>query len=183
MVPAGRQIYCVLLGSLAACGSPKLCPTPQPITDQSLPWTPVPLEADPFALVPRTRCSTAAVTLEELGAEPTLTINTSVCTWSTMEQPSLLAVDAGEPLNVRIWYFSQTAVEPAMAKLLLAAGEDVFWSGEVPLPTSSALLAETFAAPMAIPLGTPIRFHLGNHGANSWNLIELSAQRMGECPE
>jgi hypothetical protein len=53
-------------------------------------------------------------------------------------------------------------------------GGDVAWQARVPIPSGSGLLSPEWLASRELPAGTPVHFHLHNHGANSWSLIELS---------
>jgi hypothetical protein len=170
---------------LAACGSP---PAPQCelrtslVDHASVRLTPI--AEDPFVPTEpgRGACMEREVYYELFGVEPSVTIDTFDCSWATAEWSAVEAVSAGEPLNVRIWYFSQMSFEVAEAEVLVAVGGDVLYRTTVPLPaTSGGLLAPTVPAPVDIPAGAPLRWHLSNHGPNTWNLIELTVSRMGPC--
>jgi len=148
-------------------------------------WTEVPSETDPFRPATewgRGPCTRADMYYEDFEGEPSYTVVTQYCSWTTVEQPLLFDVAAGEPINVRVWCFSQTTEEVAEATLLVAAGEEPLWQRSVPLPAvTGELLFDTLPAPHALPSGTPVRWHLQNHGENSWNLIELSVTRRTPC--
>ncbi len=36
------------------------------------------------------------------------------------------------------------------------------------------MISEEFAVQQAIPEGSPVVLHLHNHGANTWNMVEMS---------
>jgi hypothetical protein len=94
------------------------------------------------------------------------------------------AVAAGEILNFRMWYFSQTNFDVAEAHIVVALGDQAMWTQRVPLPASTGGLAfSSEPAPRAIAAGEKLRFHVENHGTNSWNLIEVTVSRMEPCPE
>ena len=176
-----------------------MCEVLPSLVDHQL-WTPVPLEADPFApVLPDAgtetadggltldeqigRCTAPAARYEIFGGEPSYTVLTSSrCHWVTVEQPLLEQVRRGEDLNVRVWYFSQSASGETEARLQLAFGVDVVWAQSVPLPTTSGLAYGTVSAPTDVAVGTPVRWSLSNHGSNSWNLLEFSVTRRVPCP-
>lgn len=175
----------------ACSGEEPICTTPHPLIDNTQ-WSVVPLESDPFRITGAEtsstapphlgRCDESSMTAEDLGGEMSFSIITYVCGWATVEQTTKEQIRAGDPLFVRLWYYSQLNTEPAEANLLLAFEDEPFWNGTVPLPAMRAgLLTQAIAAPRDVPAGTPIRFHLANHGANSWNLIEVSVQRPIDC--
>jgi hypothetical protein len=58
----------------------------------------------------------------------------------------------------------------------VAIGDDVEWEYRVAIPTASHLAADGWIAEDDVPAGTPIRFHVHNHGINSWNLVEITAE-------
>jgi hypothetical protein len=126
-------------------------------------------------------CPETEMRYEDFGGEDSLTVYTRVCSWTTVEQPSLVSIQGGEPLNIRIWYFSQTTTEVAEALVLVAADDAPFWQATVPLPSESGLLFETFNAPADVLAGRPVRWHLRNHGSNSWNFLELTVTRRVPC--
>jgi hypothetical protein len=154
-------------------------------------WTIVPEDLDPFPPPPggdagtaRARCGPGDMMVEELNGELSYTIKTRLCSYGTAEQPALSSVAAGELLTMRIWYFSQLRFEATEATSILAFGSDPVWTRTVPLPaTTGGLLLATMPAPVALAMGTPIRWHISNHGENSWNILEASVTRQVPCSE
>ena len=55
----------------------------------------------------------------------------------------------------------------------LAIGNELLWSRQVPIPSGNAFVIERIAIDFAAPVGTPILFHVDNHGDNEYALIEL----------
>lgn len=168
------------------CGpdGPRLCETRTSLIDHAS-FVLLPPADDPFAPAGpggRGPCTERDVHYELFELEPSVTVDTLACSWTTVQWSAAEPVAAGEPLNVRIWYFSQETFEVAEAELLLAAGDDPFWRATVPLPAvSGGLLATTLPAPADVATGAPLRWHLGNHGANTYNLIELTVARTAPC--
>jgi hypothetical protein len=45
----------------------------------------------------------------------------------------------------------------------------------IPIPKPGGLIVRELRVERDIPAGAPVYFHLHNHGANSWALVEVSA--------
>ncbi len=187
----------LLVLAAAACsggaGPEPLCETKLPIVDHDA-WRIVAPENDPFPTPPdagadagpldRGRCQPSDMTVELLNQEESFTIVTRECSYGTVEQPALVDVVAGEPLTMRLWYFSQMRFDAALAEILVAFGDRPVWTESVAIPaTEGGLLFATLASPMAIAAGAPVRWHLSNHGVNSWNLLEISVTRKVPCSQ
>ncbi len=170
--------------ALTTCAEPTQEPAPPrplaSLVDQTL-WTQVPPEIDPFALPgPTPPCLPEAIQLGELfGGEPALSVASEQCGFVSFSQPLLEPVRAGDPINLRLWHFDLIAPEPSEAVLGLALGDEIQWNTTIPIPSSSGLIATTFTATTAAPAGTPIIFHLHNHGQNSYHLLEISVGDWG----
>ena len=178
---------CLLLLCVAACsdngGGPDLCEVRTSLIDHDL-WTQVAPENDPFAVAGLERCTDERMRSEPFETETSYTIETRGCSWGTVEQPSMIAVRAGEPINYRMWYFSQSNFDVAEAEILVADGDQPLWTQHVPLPSAEGgLRYETIPAPHDIAAGEMLLFHAENHGTNSWNLLEVSVSRMEPCQE
>ncbi|HEX6243143.1 MAG TPA: hypothetical protein VFZ61_19655 [Polyangiales bacterium] len=131
---------------------------------------------DPFMDRPPTVvCARAATMAEVLGDEPAFSVDTGSCNYVTAVQPALSAVAAGETLKVRLWHFDLTAAEPAQAHALVMLDGVYVLDERVEIPAPGGLLVKRVTAPRAIPAGALVHFHLHNHGANSWSLVEVSA--------
>jgi hypothetical protein len=176
---------------VVGCGDdPSQCERKDTLVDHH-DWTFLPPAQDPFRVdspdggTPKVVCSTAAqANFEIFGGEESFTVYTrGECSWVTLEQPALIDVAEGEPLFLRIFYFSQATFDPAQARVLIAFDDQIAWSTTVPLPTTSGLLYETISAPRRITPTTRVRWHLDNHGDNSWNILELSVTRSGPCTD
>jgi hypothetical protein len=138
-------------------------------------WTMLGPAEDPFDDRPLlVECTRAAVIAETLADEPALGVDTGLCNYLTVSQPTLEDVAVGQTLKVRLWHFALTAPEPAEAHAaLLVDGMEVM-DEKLPIPAPGGLIVKEVRAARAIPAGSPVFFHLHNHGMNSWALVELS---------
>ncbi len=98
------------------------------------------------------------------------------CDWLSVSQPILAPVAAGDLVRVRVWHFELRADVRAEAHAALAIGGRTIWERRVAIPAEGGLLLDTVEAPRSWPAGTPLVFHLHNHGANTWNLLDVVAR-------
>lgn len=146
-------------------------------------WTALGAADDPFA---DHRPDDAACPEASWGGEPfaeqyALEVQTGPggCGWLSARQPILSAVAAGDMIRIRVWHFAlepEAPGERAEAHVALALGGEVIWQRRVPIPGEGGLLLDTVAAPRTLAAGAPLVFHLHNHGANTWNLLEVLAR-------
>ncbi|MDB4974017.1 MAG: hypothetical protein JWN48_2358, partial [Myxococcaceae bacterium] len=85
---------------------------------------------------------------------------------------------AGETLKVRLWHFELSAPEPATAHVAVLVDGLAILDETVPIPAAGGLLIKELRVPRPIPAGAPVYFHLHNHGANSWALVEVSNESL-----
>lgn len=158
----------VLLAPLTACAPTE----PGPLTDP-MRWAHVADGADPFPAhqQPYEGCdfAEAGSFYEEDGV---LEIDTGVCGYLVLEQPTLRAVAPGDLVEWTISHSDLLAEAPAEAHVAIALGDDVLWSWTTPIPTLSEVLVQRAAAPSRAPEGTPARIHLHNHGDNRWRFLD-----------
>lgn len=139
-------------------------------------WEIVSAADDPFPdRLPDASCPDGTHMPELLGAEPVFSVDTGDCNYITARQPALRDVVKGETLVARVWHFALYADEEAEAHVALRIGDTTLLDQTVPIPSEGGLIAIEEAAISSFPAGTPIYFHLHNHGDNSWSLVELSA--------
>jgi hypothetical protein len=121
-------------------------------------------------------CPDDSYATEKLNEDQTLTIDTGNCNYFAGRQQILGPIEAGDQLRARIWHFELTANEPATAHAALLIDGNIVWEENVDIPAESNLYAPEWTAESSYPEGTPVVFHLHNHGSNSWNFIELVKQ-------
>jgi hypothetical protein len=162
------------------------CSEPKPIESLVAAdrWTPVPLEADPYAEhhAGASACPAVAFGVEELGTDSSFFIDVRDCAYLTVEQTTLVEVEEGDPMRLRLWHFALDALrETATATIVMTVAGSTVLDATIPIPSESELLAPAWVAGFDAPAGSRAVFHLRNHGSNSYNLIELS--RGGELSE
>lgn len=151
-------------------------------------WQRVPPEEDPFSPPPEAFvCDDAAFRVAPFGAGGPLALDVdtgAACGWATAAQPLVADVAPGDELVLRVFYFTQTTFPASEAQLALRIGDDVVWSATVPIPAESGLVPRApFAVQTRAPEGTPVFFHVGNHGDNAWNLLEVARVRQEACSD
>lgn len=120
-------------------------------------------------------CLAGAVVAEDLGGENVLGVDTGFCNYVTARQATLRAVAVGEVVKVRLWHFELSAPEPAEAHALVQIDGLRVLDDRIPIPSPGGLTVREMRVERAIAAGAPAYFHLHNHGANSWALVEVSA--------
>lgn len=173
--PKEVQIQLRCSGSDRCSGAPCPAGSWQVIGDVQLPGAFFLPAEDPFSPLqrPDAFCDPLAHRSEPIVGEPSFTVDSAGCSYLTVVQPTLVPIQPGDPIYVRLWHFALTAPLPAVAYLALQVGDDPLWSTELPIPSSTGLVIETTTATRAAPAGTAIYFHLQNHGSNSYNLIDV----------
>ncbi len=125
-------------------------------------------------------CDASGRKAEDFGGQLSLGIDTGLCSYTTMVQETLEATCAGDELFVWIWHFGLTGPEGSSAHLGVQVGDELVYTQTLPIPNTSGLVAEGFKLTKDHPSGTEIYFHVRNHGANTYQLLELS-RCVGEC--
>lgn len=134
-------------------------------------------DEDPFVDRPvEVRCPTNSWGVEELDGQMTIAVTTDFCEYFTVMQPTVDDVWAGDTLSWRIFHFALESERPATAHVALRIGSQMLVDEEIEIPSESALLAGDIPASEDYAAGTPVYFHVHNHGANEYSLIELSAE-------
>ena len=166
-----------LLLLLLGCGEPTATPGPTPSGPlvNLVDWTATDTEQDPFVdfFSDHVRCTEDDHGPEILADVEAYSLETGMCNWLTIEQPSLSAVRTGDRVLAKIWHFALSAPEPAVARVGLATTEGILAQMMEPIPQAGRLMVLEFTAQTAIAKDTPIYFHISNHGANSWHLLDV----------
>lgn len=177
----------VALAALVGCADPAPALVCEPnadgsnalLVDHDL-WVLATPDEDPFAAdrpADDISCPPDDRLAEEFAGTYSYAVTTTGCPYTTVTQPSLRDACAGETLYVWLWHFELTAPDPGSAHLAVEIGGDLVWSKTLPIPGPSGLIADEIMLPTDVPTGTPITFHLRNHGSNSYNLLEISVKR------
>ena len=175
-----EQLTLVLLAGLVSCAEPAGDPADRTPGDYPLvtpaAWTATPTASDPFATdtTEGSGCPSTTFGAEMFGAEEVFSVNGAGCAWLTVQQPLAHEVRPGDQLRVRLWNFSLTGPAGSAAHIALHAGDTPLWGVEVPIPAPSHLYVDTVVVNEALPAGTPVYFHVDNHGSNSYSLFEVT---------
>ncbi len=119
-------------------------------------------------------CPSGARKTEDFAGTYAYSVITLGCSYTTVVQETLADACAGEELYVWMWNYALTAPADSTAFLGVQVGADRVWEDTRAIPSASALEATRVTLTRDVPKGTPIFFHVRNHGANSYELLELS---------
>lgn len=163
----------LLLGVLVGgCGGDEEAPAPRvvvEVADLEL----LPAEVDPLAEHRPEQVVCSDLTGWALEGD-LLEIDTARCHYFAAAAPARVGGSPGEKFEAELFHFDLTAPEPATAHVALLVGERVVWEREIPVPGPgdvypiSVELEESFAE------GTPVGWHLHNHGQNNWRLSDVT---------
>ena len=164
--------------TLIACADTPAPPPPPPASGTWVPpfdWVLAAPSRAPFAAArpDDTPCDPSAHGPEALGGVWVYSIETEACPWITLSQPTALPARGGEHVHVASWHFELIAPEPAMGHVRFATDQGVLITTDVPIPSPGGLLILEHTLEIDIPEGTELTFHLDNHGANSWHLVDV----------
>lgn len=134
-------------------------------------WQPVGAAADPFGdhRPEAAACPTWALRVEGDAFE----VDTGECAWLTATQPLLTDVAPCEEMGATVAHFQLFADGPAAAHVAIRVGDELAWEAEVPIPHPPQVYQPRWRLPRGAPAGTPVYFHVHNHGANSWFVADL----------
>ena len=142
-------------------------------------WQLVPSEEDPFwdTVEESVPCPEAAYGVEGSGDASFYEVETTDCNYLTVFQPSLLDVKSGDTLKASLWHLPLAALEPAEAKLFVSIAGEILLEADIPVPSSEEVYSPNIVADFSAPAGSPIVFHVHNHGINSWRFHKLTVAR------
>lgn len=141
-------------------------------------WVVLDADADPLAAhrPAMIECGLAGWKIEtSMLEDPKLEVDTNFCNYLGVEQPSLVALEQGQMVQVIFYHFDLVAPEPALAHVAIWIDGQVLWEQEIAIPGDANVFVEEFASPISAELGSQVMFHLHNHGQNTWVLQDLIA--------
>ncbi len=165
------------LGSVVGCASPD--PSPEErgasLVDATR-WEEASSDADPFAdLRPAgVDCNPFGYGPEDLDGEQAFFVSTELCNYLTAVQPALVSIAVGDEVSVRVHHYELESDEPAQGQVIIALDGKQVWAETVEIPADRGWLEASWNAEGVVPKGTPVQFHVHNHGANEWALVSLT---------
>lgn len=140
-------------------------------------WRPIPLPSDPVPPAREVRCDPRGFGAEQLGPAYVFSVDTGDCDHLTVRQVTRAAIYAGDTVRLALWHFELTAPAPATGVAQVNLDGALVFDEQVPIPRPAALRESSYVATASVPAGAPVWFHVHNHGANSWSLVELTTER------
>jgi|MDTC01.3.fsa_nt_gb hypothetical protein len=140
-------------------------------------WQSIEFSSGPFAELAsdESQCDSRGIKFEQ----GVLEIDTGLCSFYTGEQPLATSIRENDTVSFLIYHGALASTEPALGYVALQIGETIVFEREVPIPFSSQVYADTITTDFEAPSGTPVYFHVHNHGANSWRMAHI---RLNEEP-
>jgi hypothetical protein len=140
------------------------------LVDQAA-WLAVEPSAD---LVPAHRpaeieCSTEGFYTEE----NTFEVDTSICNYVSVTQGLRVPIAASDTIELSLWHGPLVSADVAEGHVALFIGSEMIWELVVPIPNPGGYHVVTLNPGIDAPAGTPIQFHLHNHGLNTWTLAYI----------
>lgn len=107
-------------------------------------------------------------------------VDTDFCLYMTAAQPSLVDLSPGWVIEAVLWHLDllppEKDPEAAEAHMVVRIGDFIVWEGVIPIPNKSAFIEHQIVLDQPLPQGTPVYFHVHNHGPNSYRPLRLTAE-------
>ena len=100
-------------------------------------------------------------------------VETDDCNYVSLSQPSLRPLKRGDRVETVFWHLWLWAPQPAQAHVAITIGDWVIADELIDIPGPEQSFNPVLTVPEDMPQGTPIVFHLHNHGVNSWRLLSI----------
>ena len=98
-----------------------------------------------------------------------------LCRYGAFSQPALAPIRAGDTIDFLLLHENLVSSEPgSQAHVAIAFGENIVYEALIDIPAEANFLDEQWVSTLDVPEGTPVHFHLHNHGINSYRLAELA---------
>lgn len=98
-----------------------------------------------------------------------------LCRYGAFSQPALAPIRVGDTIDFLLLHENLVSSDPgAQAHVGIAFGDDIVYEAHIDIPAEANFLDEQWVSTVDVPEGTPVHFHLHNHGINSYRLAELS---------
>lgn len=105
-------------------------------------------------------------------------VNTGICSYAWLQQPTLADLRAGDEVELVFWHSALVADGPAEGHIALWVDGEPLYDRVIAIPSDAAAYTETVSVPFSSAVGAIVTLHLHNHGVNTWNLLRV--ERVGE---
>ncbi len=149
---------------------------------------------DPFSplRLPSNYCSSVCTYPEDIGGEPSFSIQTTCCNYVTLGQRTTREIRRGDPVTIRLWHYQLTGPSSAKAYIAVQINGTIVWEAKLPFPCAGGITGFVanadcrdasspaqsdpyqFVADFDAPAGSVVYLHVQNHGENSYNMVEAS---------
>jgi hypothetical protein len=140
-------------------------------------WVSTPIDTDPFYKDGDPKpdiCPDSETKTEETPKGLVFEVNTTFCAYLTVHQATVTSIPQGAELQLTL---SHDTIIDGDGEYTLAVSigspAAIIWEANVPVGALEEDLKSTITAPDAFPEGTPIYFHISNHGENQWSFEQL----------
>lgn len=134
-------------------------------------WEKVERSEDPYKeLAPPGPCNDVAYKLEDGVIE----VETGICSFVTVRQPLKHALKKGDTLQLIYWHLQLTAASSAYGFFSLTLGTQRIHVNKIPIPSAPQVYEVNVPIKQSFAKGTPLYFHIHNHGSNTWKLLDLN---------
>lgn len=146
-------------------------------------WRLATAEEDPWAAFRPAdiACPSGSRNPEDFAGTYSYGIATAECPYTTMVQETLADACKGESFYVWHWNFALTAPANSTSHIGVQLGA-TRWGVTRAIPSDAALAAEAIILDEDVAKGSPIFFHVRNHGANTYQLLDLLIVAAGDAP-
>lgn len=97
-------------------------------------------------------------------------VDTSSCNFITLRQRIPVALDEGDELHMSLWWQRLASLEETTGHIAVLLDDEMVVEERMPIPSEADARDIVFTLNHALPQGTPLYFHVHNHGSNSWSL-------------
>lgn len=109
-------------------------------------------------------------------------VDTGFCAYQTFSQTTRVDLQASDAIRIELWHLQLWAPRPASATIAVALEGEIIWQEVVPVPSDYRFYNPLIFIGRAIPAGTPLHYHVHNHGLNTYRLLDIKrVQNAGDA--
>jgi len=103
-----------------------------------------------------------------------LEVDTGACNYLSVTQPTLVSVQACDTVQATVSHFDLYSPQAAEAHVSVLLDGDPILDETVSIPGPANFFYVRVPADREYERGVPVTFHIHNHGANQWQIVDLS---------